>query len=131
MTLKVLLPTHVMVEREVSEVTAEAENGSFTILPRHIDFVSILTPGLLSYQVEEEGEIFLAVDEGVLVKCGSEVRVSTQDAVMGDDLQGLRDTVERRFRDLDERQRKAKGVLMRIELDLARRFYEVQKSERG
>ena len=53
MNLKVLLPTRVLIEEEVAKVTAEAENGSFTLLPRHIDFVTFLPPGLLSYVDEE------------------------------------------------------------------------------
>ncbi len=49
MRLKVLLPTEVLVDEEVVKVTAEAENGSFCLLPRHIDFVAALVPSLLSF----------------------------------------------------------------------------------
>jgi F-type H+-transporting ATPase subunit epsilon len=30
-------------------VIAEAQNGSFCLLPHHIDFVAALAPGLLAY----------------------------------------------------------------------------------
>ncbi len=49
MKLKILLPTEIMLDEEVTKVTAEAGNGSFCLLPRHIDFVAALVPGLLSF----------------------------------------------------------------------------------
>jgi F-type H+-transporting ATPase subunit epsilon len=77
----------------VLQVTAEAENGSFTLLPRHVDFVAALVPGILFYIKEDEQEEFLAVDEGVLVKCGQDVRVSVIAAVWGKKLGELRDMI--------------------------------------
>jgi len=130
MRLRVFLPTSILVDREVRKVSAESAEGAFTLLPRHIDFAAILAAGLLAFEDEDGVETFLAVDEGTIVKQGREVRVSTQDAVMGEDLESLRDTVDRQFRQLDERQRRARGALSRIELDLARRFYEMQTHER-
>ena len=49
MRLTVLLPTEILVDEEVVKVVAEAQNGSFCLLPRHIDFVAALVPGLLSF----------------------------------------------------------------------------------
>ena len=125
MRLKVLLPTEVLVDEEVRKVTAEAENGSFCLLPRHIDFVAALAPGLLSFEGAEGNEEFLAVDEGTLVKCGSEVRVSTRNAIRGADLGSLRETSERRFRDLDERERLTRSALAKLETSIVRRFMEL------
>jgi ATP synthase protein I len=79
MRLKVLLPTEVLLNEAVTKVIAEAENGSFCLLPRHIDFVAALVPGLLSFTIDEGHEEFLAIDEGILVKCGAEVLVSTKE----------------------------------------------------
>ena len=47
MKLKVLLPTEIFINEEVEKVVAEADNGYFCLLPRHVDFVSALVPGLL------------------------------------------------------------------------------------
>jgi F-type H+-transporting ATPase subunit beta len=47
MKLMVLLPGEVFMEEEVEKVIAEARNGSFCLLPRHVDFVAALVPGLL------------------------------------------------------------------------------------
>lgn len=123
--LKVMLPTRVLVEEEAASVTAEGENGSFSLLPRHIDFVSALVPSILSFRDGEGKEVFLAVDEGVLVKCGSEVWVSVRDGVRGPDLGGLRRTVEERFRALDDLERKSRQAVSRMEADFVRRFLEL------
>ena len=123
MRLKVLLPTKILVDQEVTKVTAEAENGSFCILPHHIDFVAALVPGILSFKANREEE-FLAVDEGILVKCGNEVMVSIRKAVCCKNLGTLKQTVEEEFRILDEREKKTRSILARLELDFARRFFQ-------
>ncbi len=126
MRLKVLLPTKVIIDQEAAKVTAEAENGSFCILPRHIDFVAALVPGIFSF-VSDEKEMFLAIDEGILVKCGKEVLVSTRRAVRGENLGTLKQTVEEEFRILDEREKKTRSILARLEADFARRFLKLRE----
>ena len=125
MRLKVLLPTEVLVDQSVTKVIAEAENGSFCLLPRHIDFVAALAPGILSFEFESGQEGFLAVDEGILVKCGAEVFVSTLNAVRNDDLNTLKQTVERQFRVLDEREKLTRSALAKFEASIVRRFKEL------
>lgn len=131
MKLSVLLPTGMLVDQEVTKVTAEAENGSFCLLPRHIDFVAALVPGLLSFENEAGEEEFLAVDEGILVKCGPEVMVSTRNAVRGVPLGQLRRAVEKRFRVLDDRELQAREVLARLEADLVVKFIRMGEKGRG
>jgi F-type H+-transporting ATPase subunit epsilon len=86
MRLRVLLPEQILLDTDVQKVTAEAENGSFGLLPRHADFVTALVPGILTFTPADGREEFLAVDEGILVKCGADVRVSTRNAVLGQEL---------------------------------------------
>jgi F-type H+-transporting ATPase subunit epsilon len=125
MRLKVLLPTEIFLDEEVSKVTAEAQNGSFCLLPEHIDFAAALAPGLLSFKAEESEEVFLAVDEGVLVKNGYHVSVSTRNAVRGPNLGQLRKTIEEKFKSLDDREKTARSVMARIEASFVRRFLEI------
>ncbi len=131
MKLTVILPTGVLVDQEVIKVTAEAENGSFCLLPRHIDFLAALVPGLLSFETETGDEEFLAIDEGVLVKCGAEVMVSTRNAVRGVPLGQLRQAVEKQFRVLDEKEQQARTVLTKLEADLVGRFIRLGEKARG
>lgn len=127
MHLKLLLPTEVLVDEDVDKVIAEAENGHFCLLPRHVDFVAPLVPGILSFVSSSDGgERLVAVDQGVLVKCGASVMVSTLNAVRGTDLRSLRQTVDEVFRELDEHERRARTALARLEAGTLRRFVEVE-----
>jgi F-type H+-transporting ATPase subunit epsilon len=126
MRLKVLLPSEVLLDAAVTKVIAEAENGAFCLLPRHIDFVAALVPGLLSFETETGQEEFLAVDEGILVKCGAQVLVSTRQAVRGPDLGSLRQAIDEQFRAVDEQEKKARAAAARLEADLVRRFLELE-----
>jgi F-type H+-transporting ATPase subunit epsilon len=126
MRLKVLLPTEVLVDRDVVKIVAEAENGSFCLLPRHVDFVAALAPGLLSCAAPGGREEFMAVDSGILVKCGREVLVSTRHAAVGADLGALRQTIAEQYRRLDEHERMARAALAKLEADVVRRFVEME-----
>jgi len=127
MKLRVLLPTEILLEKEVVKIIAEAGNGLFCLLPSHIDFVAALVPGILSFETESGEEIFLAVDEGVLVKNGQEVMVSTLEAVQGKELGSLRRTVEEKYQVMDESERSTRSAMAKIEAGFVRRFLEIQK----
>jgi F-type H+-transporting ATPase subunit epsilon len=125
MNLKVLLPFQIFAEKTgVSRIVAEAREGSFGILPRRLDCVAALAPGILIYETEEEGEVYAAVDEGVLVKTGPDVLVSVRNAIAGTDLGQLREAVEREFLSLDEREQSVRSALVKMESDLIRRLAE-------
>lgn len=127
--LMIAVPTGLVYDGRVRKLSAEAPNGSFTILPRHIDYVTTLVPGILFFETDEEEsrEIFFAVDEGILVKQGEEVQVSTRNAVRGTDLETLHETVHQHFENLDERERQARSVLARMEADFVRRYLESEQ----
>ncbi len=127
MQLRILLPTKVLVDEKASKVIAEAQDGSFCLLPAHIDFVAALVPGLLSFEDENGEEVYLAVDEGILVKEGQIVWVSARNAVKGKELGQLRQTIEDTFRVLDDREKTARSAMAKIEAGFVRRFLEIQR----
>ncbi|MCB1756297.1 MAG: F0F1 ATP synthase subunit epsilon [Gammaproteobacteria bacterium] len=131
MQLRILLPTEVLIDERVGKLIAEAENGSFCLLPRHVDFVAALVPGILYFHDPQGRERFAALDHGVLVKCGREVRISTPNGVTGDNLQELQTLVQERFMELDEHERKARSALARLEAGTLRGFRELQERSRG
>ncbi len=127
MNLKVLLPFRVFAETTgVSRVVAETREGSFGLLPRRLDCVAALVPGILIYETEAEGEVYVAVDEGVLVKTGSEVLVSVRRAIGGTDLSQLHDAVAREFLSLDEHEQSVRVVMAKLETGFLRRFASFQ-----
>jgi F-type H+-transporting ATPase subunit epsilon len=123
MNLKVLLPFGIFADKTgVSRIVAETHEGSFGLLPHRLDCVAALAPGILIYETPSDGEVFLAVDQGVLVKTGPDVLVSVRRALSGSDLGLLRQAVEKEFLTLDEREQSVRTVVAKMENDLVSRM---------
>ena len=127
MNLKVLLPFQNFAEKtDVLRIVAETGEGSFGLLPQRLDCVAALSPGILIYETEAEGEVYLAIDEGVLVKTGPDVLVSVRRALAGRDLAQLRAMVEKEFLTLDENEQSVRAVMAKLETGFIRRFAHFQ-----
>ena len=127
MNLKVLLPFQVFAEKSgVSRIVAETREGSFGLLPHRLDCVAALAPGILTYETDVDGEVFVAVDEGVLIKAGSDVLVSVRRALGGTDLGLLRAGIEREFLTLDKNEQSVRSVVAKMEAGFLRRFASLQ-----
>lgn len=126
MKLKVMLPTHVFLDIRVQKITAEGMNGSFGLFPRHVDFVAALASGILSFHDEDGKEQHMAVMEGVLVKKGDTVFISTRRAVKDQDLASLKDTLENDFMKQKQKEKNMRTSATRIEAGFIRRFLEFQ-----
>ncbi len=127
MHLKVLLPFETYADKtEVSRIVAETREGSFGLLPHRLDCVAALAPGILTYQTEADGEVFVAVDEGVLVKTGADVLISVRRATGGKDLGQLRALVEKEFLTLDADEQSARMVMKKLEAGFLRNFVNFQ-----
>lgn len=127
MRLKVLLPFQVFSDQsEVLRIVVETHEGSFGLLPQRLDCIAALVPGILCYETLADGEVFVAVDEGVMVKVGNEVCVSVRRAISGSDLDQLREAVDREFLALDEHEYSLRSVMARLETGLLRRFVSFQ-----
>jgi F-type H+-transporting ATPase subunit epsilon len=125
MNLKILLPFQIFAEKTgIVRIVAETREGSFGLLPHRLDCVAALAPGILTYQNEGEGEVYVAVDEGVLVKAGLDVFVSVRDAIAGTDLGRLHEAVDREFVHLNEREQSVRSVMARMESDFISRLAE-------
>src|ERR1700690_3469526 len=127
MNLKILLPFQIFAERTgVSRIVAETREGSLGLLPHRLDCVVALAPGILTYETTSDGEVFLAVDEGVLVKTGPDVLVSVRRALGGRDLSQLREAVEKEFLTLDEKEQSVRSVMAKLETGFLRRCAALQ-----
>ena len=127
MTLEVLLPFQVFAAKtDVVRIVAETRDGFFGLLPHRLDCVAALAPGILTYETESDGELFVAVDEGVLVKTGQNVLVSVRRAIGGTDLAQLRNAVEQEFLTLDQEEQSVRSVMAKLETGFLRRFAAIK-----
>jgi F-type H+-transporting ATPase subunit epsilon len=96
------------------------------LLPDRLDCAAALAPGLLTYETDSDGEVTLAVDEGVMVKTGPDVLISARNAIGGTDLDELHDAVNKQFLHLDDQEKTVREALAKMETGFIRRFTEFQ-----
>ena len=127
MNLKILLPSEIFANKtDVLRIVAETGAGSFGFLPNRLDCVAALTPGILTYQTKDDGTVYVAVDEGVIVKAGMDVLVSVRHAIGGTDLSLLHAAVKREFLKIDEQEKKVRSAVAKMESGLIGRLQELQ-----
>ncbi|WP_404340576.1 F0F1 ATP synthase subunit epsilon [Pseudoalteromonas mariniglutinosa] len=123
MHLKLLLPSQVFIDKtDISNIIVETSKGSYGLLPHRLDCVAVLTPGILTFSTIAEGEIFVAVDEGVLVKTGLDVLVSVRNALVDSDLTKLRAAVEQDFLAINEQALQVRAVMAKLESGFLHKF---------
>ncbi len=123
MNLRILEPFRIFEEKSgVRRIVAETNDGSYGFLPHRRDCVTAIKPGILVYESDGEGEMFVAVDEGILVKTGVDVSVSVRRAVAGKDLSQLRELVVREFLTLNAQEQGARSAMAKLETGFLRRF---------
>lgn len=123
MRLRILTPLEVVVdEDDVQAVRAEDASGGFGILPGHADFLTSLAISVVGWR-GARGQRYCAVRRGVLrVTAGKEVAIATREAIPGDDLATLDQTVLARFRADADAQRTALAASTQLQLNAIRQI---------
>lgn len=128
MTLKILLPFKVFMEtKNVKRIVMETSAGSYGFLPQRLDCTAALRPGILLYETLNDGEKYIAIDEGVMIKSGAEVLVSVRNAIGDAPLGKLRSLVEKEMMHLDESEINARSVMAKLETGFIRSFQKLRK----
>ncbi|MCB9973821.1 MAG: F0F1 ATP synthase subunit epsilon [Rhodospirillales bacterium] len=127
MQLKILLPFKVFAEKKsVKRIVAKTTQGFVGFLPHRLDCAVALAPGILTYESEDGGEVFIAIDEGILVKSGRNVLISVRGAIGGSDLKTLHEAVLQDFMSEDEQEKNMRFALSKLESGFLHRFVELQ-----
>ena len=128
MSLKILLPFKVFMEtKSVIRIVAETSDGQYGFLPQRLDCVAALVPGILTYETTAGGIKYIAVDDGILVKAGTEVTVSVRNAIGGADLGKLHESVVKEFKDIDDNEKNVRSVMAKMESSFMVRLQKFQK----
>jgi len=124
MRLRITTPLAVVVDADaVRALRAEDATGSFGILSGHADFLTSLTIGVVSWRGADDTAHYCAVRRGVLsVTGGREIAIATREAVTGDSLATLDETVLARFRADTETERAERVDSTRLQLNAIRRI---------
>jgi alternate F1F0 ATPase F1 subunit epsilon len=95
LTLEIITP-YGRVVKSVDSLRAEDASGSFGILARHLDLLTVLRPCIVIYKHGDQ-EGYLAVNGGILRVENGAVTIASREAVEGVNLSELRATVESDF----------------------------------
>lgn len=124
MRLKTLTPSGIVVDERVSRVRFDALDGSFTFLPKHADFATVIVPGLVSFEIEggkrAGKEVYMACDKGMLVKANTTVLLSVRRAVISENLAELSRTIAEEFKKDEENRKAVNAAMARLEIGLTR-----------
>jgi F-type H+-transporting ATPase subunit epsilon len=127
--LKILQPYATFVEEsEVIRIVAETAQGSFGILPNRLDCAAVLTAGIFCYQCANSQEVYIAVDQGVLVKTGLTVMVSVHRALGQAPLSQLHALVKQEFQVLDEQAQRMHATKIKLEAGFLRQLSNFRRS---
>ena len=88
--------------------------------------MTIMVPGIFYTLTEEDQEVYLAINEGILLKTGKDVTLATRNAVKGESLGSLKRQVEEDFKKINQQDRKARQALQKLEADFVRRFLDLE-----
>jgi F-type H+-transporting ATPase subunit epsilon len=124
MKLRIITPLSVVVgEGRVLALRAEDATGSFGILPRHADFLTSFAISVVSRESNDGTRHYCAVRRGILsVIGGRDIAIATREAVPGDDLATLDETVLSRFRADIETERTEHVESTRLQLNAIRQI---------
>lgn len=131
MRLSVSTPLAIIVDAEqIIRLRAEDASGSFGILARHADFLTVLSACVLSWQRPDGRERHLAVRGGMLaVRGGQAVTVATREAIGGADLQDLETRVVTQFRQAAEQERTARTDAQKLYVAAIRQICRLLRSD--
>jgi F-type H+-transporting ATPase subunit epsilon len=124
MRLRITTPLSVVVDEDgILALRAEDATGSFGILPRHADFLTSLVISIVSWQSGNETQHYCAVRGGVLsIDAGRDIAIATREAVTGDHLATLDQTILGRFRADIETERTERVESTRLQLNAIRQI---------
>ncbi|MDR2902267.1 MAG: hypothetical protein LBU87_04085 [Lactobacillales bacterium] len=128
MRLKVFSPIGVALDAEISKVDFEAIDGFWTLLPKHVDFINALKPGIVTYYPTSGTPKYVACNEGVLVKKGDTVSISTRLSIMDDSLDKLVKTIETDFKAMEEERKEVNVSMARLEIGLTKGLMSLSKN---
>jgi F-type H+-transporting ATPase subunit epsilon len=125
--LRLRTPRALLLDTDVSSVTAEDVGGWFGLRPGRTDVVAALVPGMLLFE-DAEGEGFVALAGGLLDLRAGECRVMAREAVVARDLDNIADALEAQLAARDQRAEVRSDVIDDLAKEALRRLVEEFRS---
>lgn len=126
MTLAIYLPHQLLLKTDrVKFISYETETGSYGLLPNRLDCISDLIPSILTFNTDTE-TLYVAIDEGILIKTDATVTISTRNGFSSSDLRQLQALVEETYLQQNEKESRVKKVIDKLESEFLKRYVETR-----
>ncbi len=124
--LRVLTPSDIVIDDDIDFLRAEDNTGSFGILSRHTDFITILNPSIVIFKRNNK-ENYIAVNGGVLSFRNNLATIVARAAVLGNDLDKLQDIIRERFIKKSDKERELYEAIKNMEQEFMKKLIEMEK----
>ena len=125
--LEIVVPDGVVVHVPVISVQAADASGSFGLLAHHEPFLTVLSPGVLTYREPGGRERFVALDGGVLLMENSCISVATRDAIVADRVEDIASATAAMLTRREAEEREARVAFGELEAALRRALSRVEQ----
>ena len=113
-TLRIVTPSKTA-QKRIKAIRLKDETGFFGIMKGHINFVTALVPSLCYYLDENDREVFLAVDGGIVSIKGGMVTITSREIFESDDAEKLAEIIENTMVKKDSSERSFLNMIKGIE----------------
>ena len=129
MDLQIITPAEIILSCPIQKITIEGIDGFRTLLPKHMDFITALKAGIMTYVTLNNQTQYVACHQGLCVKNGNTVSISTPWAITSDNVSTLKQHIKQAFQAM-EQERKEVGVSMaRLEIGLTKGLMQLRREE--
>ncbi|RMG68491.1 MAG: hypothetical protein D6710_10055 [Nitrospirae bacterium] len=124
--LKIHIPSATVFDEDIDFLRAQDSTGSFSILSRHTDFLTILRPSVLI--IKKKGkELYFAIKGGILSFRENTATLSTESAIKGDTLEELHKLVQEHYLKITEKERMLGETITNMERGFLKRLVELER----
>ncbi|HZV45792.1 MAG TPA: F0F1 ATP synthase subunit epsilon [Thermodesulfovibrionales bacterium] len=113
-TLRIVTPPKIT-EKRIKTIRLKDGSGFFGIMKGHINFVTAIEPSLCYYLDENDREVFLAVDGGIVRVKGGMVTITSRAIFESDDAEKLAEIIENTIVKRDSSERSFLNMIKGIE----------------
>ena len=129
MKLRILTPSEVILEQDVTHVTAEDPTGSLGIRRGHATLMTPLVPGIVIARSGDGSERYVAVNGGVMLVDRDTVEIVSRQAVAGTSTDELETRVVTGFQKDNEDDRANRAAFEKLRISFMRGIVDLDRAD--
>ncbi|MDX1807994.1 MAG: hypothetical protein R3331_00505 [Sulfurospirillaceae bacterium] len=123
---RIITPQETKSIKNISFFRAEDKSGSFGILPRHTDFLTILEAAITIVVIENK-EYYYAFNGGVLSFKNNALTITTKEFVQSDKVNELFEIIKRSFMEKEEKERLFSDNIENLQKVFIKKLIEMER----